>query len=232
MASVVTGIAMNALPAADTLDGTEIVPGMQGGAAVQMTTQDIANLTPSTATTVTGSGGVDSTLSAPMTYDVSLSDMDDATVKGRASGAGTGAPQDLTEQELGDLVWEDFSLSFARRNPNNNNVGYINVPPFSTANRALANNDCGQGIVVATAAARTYTIPNDATDPDIASGFTVTLAVTNAGGSCAIALGAGVTLLDLRDGSTGAMTITGVGVATLWKTAANFWTVNGSANLA
>lgn len=232
MATVVTGIAMNALPTADPLDGTEIVPGMQDSAAVQMTTQDIADLATGTPTVVTGSGGIDSTLSAPNTYDLKLTDMLETTVKGRADGSGDGPPEDLTEEQLGDLVWADFNISYARRNANNNNIGYINVPPFSTANRAIANNDCGQGIIVATAAARTYTIPNDATDPDIANGFTVTLAVTNAGGSCAIALGAGVTLLDLRDGSTGAMTITGVGVATLWKTAANFWTANGSTNFA
>lgn len=208
MASVVTGVAINALPAATIpLGGAEIVPLMQGGVAKQATTQAIANL-------------------------AAGSDVVEATVQGRAIGDGTGPVETLDEEQLSDMVWADFGSSFARRNPNTNNIGYMNVPPISTNSRALANNDCGQGIVVATAVARTYTLPNDATVPDLEIGYSSTFAVTDAGGSCVFALGAGVTLLDLRDGSTGSKTITGVGIATVWKTAANFWTINGSQNLA
>ena len=204
-AAVVNVVPVSSFPAAGALDGTELVPIVQDGLSKRTTTGAISP---------------------------GLLDVPEATVQGRATGAGTGPVQTLTEEQLGDLVWEDFSNSFARRNPNNNNVGYINVPAISTASRDIANNDCGQGIIVATGVSRTYTLPDDATDPDIAVGFVVTLAVANAGGTLIIALGGGATLLDLRDGSTGSKTITGVGIATVWKIAADTYAVNGSANLA
>lgn len=204
-ASAVNVVPVSSFPVAGALDGTEIVPIVQAGLSKQTTVAAIAS---------------------------TQGDVPEATVRGRATGAGTGPVQNLTELELGDLVWEDFSVSYARRDANANNVGYINVPAIGASTRDAANNDNGQGFVVASAVSRTYTLPSDATDPEIAVGWVATYAVTDAGGSLVITPGAGATLLDLRDGTSGAKTITGVGIATVWKTAANFYTVNGSANLA
>lgn len=220
MATVVTGIAMNALPAADPLDGTEIVPGMQSGVAVQMTTQDIADLTPAAATTVTGSGGIDSTLTAPLTYNLKLTDMPEATVKGRIAGSGTGAPVNLTSAQLSALV-----------TPGTNLIGRLNVPVLAAATRAITATDAGKGIVQALAASVTLTITADATE-NLGDGFVATLACSNGGGSVVVAPAGGVTLTNLNDGTAGSKTITGVGIATLWRLGANSWGIHGSQNLA
>lgn len=222
MATVVTGIAINALPPATTpLDGSEIVPMMAGGVAQQATTQDIADLVPpGAATVVVGGGGVDSTLTAPLTYTLKLTNMAQATVKGRAAGAGTGAPQDLTQAQLTALVV-----------PGTNLVGRLNVPVLAAATRAVTATDAGKGIVQAAAAAVTLTITADATE-NLGDGFVTTIACSNAGGSVLITPAGGVTLVNLGDGTAGAKTITGVGIATLWRLAANTWGIHGSQNLA
>ncbi len=219
-AGAVVVVPVSEFPAADPLDGTEIVPVVQDSLSKRTTAQAIADLTPATATTVTGSGGVDSALSAPLTYDVSLSDMAEATVKGRAAGAGTGPPQDLTQAQLTALV-----------QPGTNLVGRLNVPVLVAATRDLTATDAGKGFVQANAAAVTLTIRTDATE-NLGDGFVTTIACSNAGGSIVVALSGGVTLTNLNDGTVGSKTITGVGIATLWRLGANSWGIHGSQNLA
>jgi hypothetical protein len=70
------------------LDGTEGLSFMQGGVMVDATTQDIADLA---ATPSIPDGSL---------TNAKLADMAQATVKGRASGAGTGVPTDLTAAQV------------------------------------------------------------------------------------------------------------------------------------
>jgi hypothetical protein len=70
------------------LDGTEALSFMQGGVMVDATTQDIADLA---ATPSIPDGSL---------TNAKLADMAQATIKGRASGAGTGVPVDLTAAQV------------------------------------------------------------------------------------------------------------------------------------
>ena len=109
--------------------------------------------------------------------------------------------------------------------------GLLNVPVLVAATRNITATDAGKGIVQAAAAAVTLTIVADATE-NLGDGFVTTIACSNAGGSVIVGLAGGVTLTNLNDGTTGSKTITGVGIATLWRLGANSWGIHGSQNLA
>ena len=157
-------------------------------------------------------------------------DVGEETLQGRAKNAGTGPIQTLTANEGGEIIYdviEDF-----RYIAGDGGIGWLTVPPSGISTRAAVGDDCSRGLLQTTAASSTYTLPN--ANIGNFSGFVVTLACIDAGGAIIIDPAAGATLIDLRDGSTGTKTITGVGVATVWQIQASpaVYLINGSANLA
>ena len=207
-AAIVTVVPVSSFPAATVpLTGTELVPLVQGGESRRATAADFTTAIPDASIT-----------------NAKLANMADSTIKGRAVGAGTGVPQDLTATQAGAIVTAAASRAA-------NLIGFLNVPVLVAATRNVTATDAGKGIVQAAAAAVTLTIVADATE-NLGDGFVSTVACSNAGGSVAVSPAGGVTLTNLGDGTTGAKTITGVGIATLWRLGANSWGIHGSANLA
>ena len=186
--SVVSGVAISVLQVATTpLAGDELVPVVQGGTTKQTTVADFVGT------------------------------MAEAHVKGRAACAGTGPPQDLTQNQLTDLIVVGRNL-----------VGRLNVPVLVAATRAITATDAGKGIVQAAAALVTLTIVPDATE-NLGDGFVTTIAVTNAAGEIDIDRGAGVTLINFSAADPNSdWAIVGIGLATLWRIQANVWGIMGA----
>ena len=203
MTSVVSGVAISVLgTATEPLTGTELVPVVQGGATKQTTVQDIADL----------AGGAD---------------VDEATVQGRASGDGTGPVETLTEEQVSDLIWEDFGNSSDRRLAND--VGYLTVPPTGISNRALTKADQGVGLLKTTSGTVTLTLPSVASDPTMPNGFVVTIACTHAAGRVDVIRDVGVTLINFSEADPDDdWSISGIGMATIWQIQPNTYGINGS----
>jgi len=113
--ATVVGIPLAALPAAATLTGDELVPIAQGvsGAVKKSTTGAFVTLAsgvivPAAVAAATAAAVPAATAAAIAAIvpvaNASLANMAQATVKGRAAGAGTGVPQDLTQTQLTALI--------------------------------------------------------------------------------------------------------------------------------
>jgi hypothetical protein len=238
-ASVLTVTPISQLGAADPLDGTELVPLVQGGTTKQTTVNELnASVTVPEATVrgrplASGAGSPLNLTQAQLTALITslvnsqLANMAQATVKGRALTAGAGAPQDLTQTGLGDLVWNEFDGDFNRRLVNN--VGYLRLLPteIDGATFDLSDVDIGSYIYQIQASTSNITVPAEATD-DLGDGFIVTVAGALAGSVVNLLADAGVTIVSLVDGSTGDVQINDFGVVTIWKVGTDLWHVNGT----
>lgn len=93
--------------AAGTLTGTETLSIVQSGVTVDTTTQAIANLAPASGVSdgdkgdvVVSSSGTVWTVDSDAVSNTKLANMAQSTLKGRASGAGTGDPTDLSAAQV------------------------------------------------------------------------------------------------------------------------------------
>jgi hypothetical protein len=101
--ATVVGIPIAALPAATALTGDELVPVAQGVAGAVKQTTSGAFVTLASGVIVPAATAAAIAAIVPVT-NANLADMAQATVKGRAAGAGTGKPQDLTQAQLTALI--------------------------------------------------------------------------------------------------------------------------------
>lgn len=100
----ITVLPISQLGAADPLDGTEQVPLNQGGNTKRSTPDAFVTLASGVIIPVAVAQAAGYTDSKFPVANASLANMIQATVKGRAAGAGTGIPQDLTQAQLTALV--------------------------------------------------------------------------------------------------------------------------------
>lgn len=102
-------------------------------------------------------------------------------------------------------------------------IGYRGVPPVSVDNTVVLDlSMAGKGLFHVSAAAHTWTIPNNST---VAFPIHTTIVVDNgpSGGTVTIAPAAGVTLTANGSGTSGNQTLTANYVRTLYKTDTNTW---------
>lgn len=154
--------------------------------------------------TYTANGGV--TLSG---VNFALTDMAQATIKGRAAGAGTGAPTDLTAAQVKtvlDLKQGDVGTDFTSD---------------STTAYTLVLTDAGKHVMLDNASAIALTVPDNAT---VAFPIGTKITVEQSGAGAITVGGAGVTFHSLGSDLT---TAGQYAVITLLKKATNIWLVYG-----
>lgn len=185
-----------AYAAAAALDGTETLSVVQDGAMVDTTTQDIADLAGAT---------------APMA---------DSTIKGRAAGAGSGAPQDLTGAQVATITQGaglDVAATGFRGIPVNDQSGDYTC--VAADNGKMIRHPSGAG------AGDTYTIPSNAS---VAFGDGAAISFCNLSSDpVEIAIDTD-TLRWSQDGSTGPRMLAQYGMATAFKADDTVWMISGA----
>jgi hypothetical protein len=190
------------------LDGTETLSLVQAGIMVDVTTQDIADLaaTPSIA---------DGSLT-----NAKLANMAQATVKGRASGAGTGVPSDLTAAQVAVIAQGDGLDADA--------AGFRGIPQNSqTGSYTCVAADAGKEIMHPSGAGAgdTFTIPANAS---VAFEIGTVIVFTNLDSSAVSIAITTDTLLLSPGGTTGTRTLAQYGQATARKVTSTSWLISGT----
>lgn len=183
-------------PAASTpLTGAETMSAVQGGATVDLTTQDIADLASATP------------------------DMAEATVKGRADGAGTGPAQDLTGAQVAVITQGaglDVDATGFRGIPVNDQTG--NYTAVASDSGKMIRHPSGAG------AGDTFTIPANASVAyEVGTAITFCNLDSN---SLSIAIATDVMRLS-PTGTTGTRALAQYGMATAVKVETALWLISG-----
>lgn len=213
MSGVVTGIAISSLPEATTpLVGDELVPIVQDGVTRQTTAAEFGG------SVVIPDGSV---------TNIKLADMAEATVKGRELGTGTGPPVDLTETQLGDLVWEEFQGSDRRAV---NDVGYRTLPQSivgGAGDFALSAGNSGGAVRFTTTGAHSVLV-DDQGVANYPQDMVFTIVNIDPGSEITIQAVGAATFINLADGTVGTFKISGVGIATIYLIDTDQWTIHGA----
>lgn len=212
-------VKISVLPASTTpLAGTEVLPIVQSGVTKQVS---VANLTAGRAISATQITSTIATGTAPLvvTSTTEVANLKAATATSAnavKSNATTGLLQITGPAAASTRVMTTPDADFS--------VGYLNIPQNSqSVDYTLALTDSGKHIFE-TGASKTITIPANGSIPfPIGSAVTI-VANTN---SVSIAITSD-TLRWAVDGSTGTRTLAAYGIATILKTSATEWLINGT----
>lgn len=156
-----------------------------------------------------------------------LANMGDATIKGRVLGSGLGVPVDLSPTESADIIWDEFFNNGQRRL--DQNIGYLTMPSSEVdgATFDVSENDAQFYYFQRQANTSNITIPAESIE-DLGDGFIISFGVSNAGGAINILADSGVTIVNLADGNTGDISLSGFGMVTVWKAGTDLWHCNGT----
>lgn len=181
------------------LTGTETLSLVQGGITVDGTAQDIANLAP-------GAGN-----------------MADSTIKGRAAGAGTGAPQDLTGAQVAVITQGaglDVDATGFRGIPINSQSGNYTAVAADSGKMLLHPSGAGAG--------DTFTIPANAS---VAFELGTAITFCNMDSNSLAIASASDTLRREGTGATGSRTLAQYATATAVKVGTTEWLISGGSGL-
>lgn len=202
MATKVFGVDFDA--ATLPLTGAETISVVQSGALKDVALSNLPSGTPA-------AGSVTNTI---------LADMADGTIKGRALGAGTGDPTDLTAAQVCTITQGTGALV--------DSAGFRGIPQNAqTGNYTLVMADAGRHVYHASGAGAgdTYTIPANGTVA-FPIGTTVTF-INQDSNAVSIAITTDTLTLS-PTGTTGTRTLAQNGMATAVKVTSTGWLISGT----